>query len=162
MTISLIPLHRFWSFYLNCPSQIWQQPIIGVQSFNSQHNILCFFHLCLLVLNNQYWVILFDVNSNSVCNTKTFCLCVHKKRAYPVLNATAAAGCWNPAHCLCIGLSAASRKCQTVCHALKCGSQCSGNNWAKKNTEAKAQFKGGTSIKAVLFFSSLHPLTTGL
>lgn len=64
-----------------------------------------------------------------------------------------------------ISLSAASRKYQTVCHALRCGAQCRSNNWAKKkHTQAKKkkksedkQWEGGTSIKAVLFLLSNEP-----
>lgn len=64
-----------------------------------------------------------------------------------------------------ISLSAASRKCQTVCHALRCGLQCSGSNWAKKKTHTQAknkqkektQCKGGTSIRATVFLLSNEP-----
>lgn len=78
-----------------------------------------------------------------------------------MLHAATAAGYWNPTHTIdfSISLFAASRKCQTVCHALRCGLQCSGNNWAKKKHTGKqqTQCKDGTSIKAIVFLLSNEP-----
>lgn len=60
----------------------------------------------------------------------------------------------------CRSLSAAWRKCRIVCHALRCGSQCSGNNWAKKQTKqhTHAQMKNNVMAalqsRLILFFPS--------
>lgn len=73
----------------------------------------------------------------------------------------------------CISLSAASRKCQTVCYVLRCGTQCSGNNRAKKKhshrqnktkeTMRRQHFKQGYALHAVQRTRpSSPPLTIGL